>query len=296
LGAVASNAAITGATNTKITYDAKGLVTAGAAATTADIAASTNKNYVTDAQLTKINNTSGTNTGDQTLPTLSSLGAVASNTLITAATNTKITYDAKGLVTAGAAATTADIADSSNRRYVTDDKLVVINNTSGTNTGDQTNISGNAATATTAGNVTGVVAVVNGGTGANNAGNALTNLGAAPISSPNFTGTVSGITKSMIGLGSVDNTSDAGKPVSTAAQTALDLKANIDSPIFTGIPTAPTAASGTGTTQLATTAFVSASNALNIISDGTIKKIVKTTVGGWSTSNKDPNTLYIITS
>lgn len=61
---VVANAGITGATKTKVTYDAKGLVTAGADATTADIAASTNKNYVTDAQATVIGNTSGTNTGD----------------------------------------------------------------------------------------------------------------------------------------------------------------------------------------------------------------------------------------
>jgi hypothetical protein len=44
--------------------------------------------------------------------------------------------------------------------------------------------------------------------------------------SPTFTGTVSGITKSMVGLGNIDNTSDANKSVSTATQTALDLKAN----------------------------------------------------------------------
>ena len=48
----------------------------------------------------------------------------------------------------------------------------------------------------------------------------------APKASPTFTGTVAGITKSMVGLGNVDNTSDANKPVSTATQTALDLKAN----------------------------------------------------------------------
>lgn len=63
---------------------------------------------------------------------------VQKNADITAATKTKITYDVKGLVTAGADATTADIADSSNKRYVTDANLVVIGNTSGTNTGDQT--------------------------------------------------------------------------------------------------------------------------------------------------------------
>ena len=56
----------------------------------------------------------------------------------------------------------------------------------------------------------------------------------APSASPTFTGTVSGITKSMVGLGSVDNTTDAAKPVSTATQTALDLKANLASPTFTG--------------------------------------------------------------
>lgn len=48
----------------------------------------------------------------------------------------------------------------------------------------------------------------------------------ANIESPAFTGTVSGITKSMVGLGNVDNTADINKPVSTATQTALDLKAN----------------------------------------------------------------------
>jgi hypothetical protein len=32
----------------------------------------------------------------------------------------------------------------------------------------------------------------------------------------------------------MDNTSDANKPVSAAAQTALDLKANLTSPTFTG--------------------------------------------------------------
>ena len=56
----------------------------------------------------------------------------------------------------------------------------------------------------------------------------------APIASPTFTGTVSGITSAMVGLGNVDNTSDVNKPVSTATQTALDLKANINNPTFTG--------------------------------------------------------------
>ena len=58
-----------------------------------------------------------------------------------------------------------------------------------------------------------------------------TNLGLkAPINDPVFTGTVGGITKSMVGLENVDNTTDANKPVSTATQTALDLKLNLTEP------------------------------------------------------------------
>jgi len=69
-GKVDKNAPITGATKTKITYDAKGLVTAWDDVTTADIADSLNKRYVTDAQLTVLGNTSGTNTGDETTATI----------------------------------------------------------------------------------------------------------------------------------------------------------------------------------------------------------------------------------
>jgi hypothetical protein len=80
---VDENATITGATKTKITFDAKGLVTAGADATTADIADSTNKRYVTDAQATVIGNTSGTNTGDNaTNSQYSGLDAAKTNKLI----------------------------------------------------------------------------------------------------------------------------------------------------------------------------------------------------------------------
>jgi hypothetical protein len=71
-----------------------------------------------------------------------------------------------------------------------------------------------------------------------------------------FTGTVSGITKSMVGLGLVDNTSDSDKPISTAQSAANALKAPLASPALTGIPTAPTAPTGTNTTQVATTGFV----------------------------------------
>lgn len=78
---VTGNVAITGATKTKVTYDSKGLITAGTDAAVADI------------------------TGLQT-----ALDAkVAGNGAITGATKTKITYDAKGLVTAGADIAASDL-------------------------------------------------------------------------------------------------------------------------------------------------------------------------------------------
>ena len=51
---------------------------------------------------------------------------------------------------------------------------------------------------------------------------ALQELGAHKASTSN----PHGVTKAQVGLGSVDNTSDANKPVSTAGQTALNLKAD----------------------------------------------------------------------
>jgi hypothetical protein len=56
----------------------------------------------------------------------------------------------------------------------------------------------------------------------------------APIDSPTFTGTVAGITKTMVGLGNADNTTDAEKPISTATQTALDAKLNLAGGTMTG--------------------------------------------------------------
>lgn len=77
----------------------------------------------------------------------------------------------------------------------------------------------NVPSANSATNVTGVVAITNGGTGATTASQALTNLGAA-------------------------------------AANHTHNYAPLVSPAFTGAPTAPTAVAGTNTTQLATTAFV----------------------------------------
>ncbi|MBS7527841.1 hypothetical protein KHM83_14245 [Fusibacter paucivorans] len=80
------------------------------------------------------------------------------------------------------------------------------------------------------------------------------------------------VTKAQVGLGSVNNTADADKPVSTAMQTALNAKAPLASPTLTGVPKAPTATTGNNSTQLATTAFVQ--NALSTGGYGDMLKSV----------------------
>lgn len=91
---------------------------------------------------------------------------------------------------------------------------------------------GNGSTAWNSLAYQGGVTSVNGNTGV------VTGL--ATTASPTFTGTVSGVTKTMVGLGNVDNTSDANKPVSSAQQTALDLKSPINNASFTGTFSVPT--------------------------------------------------------
>lgn len=87
--AMTGNAAITGATKCKITYDTKGLVTAGDNLADTDIP-SLAISKITDLQTT-LN------------------GKVAGNDAITGATKCKVTYDAKGLVTAGDDLAAADV-------------------------------------------------------------------------------------------------------------------------------------------------------------------------------------------
>jgi hypothetical protein len=69
---IVPNVLIVNASKTKITYDVNGLITGGADATTLDIAPSLNRNYVTDIQSGILSNTSGVNSGDETLATIKS--------------------------------------------------------------------------------------------------------------------------------------------------------------------------------------------------------------------------------
>jgi hypothetical protein len=167
---------------------------------------------------------------------------------------------------------TVDLADGS----VTDAKIVGISGVKVTG-----NIVGNAA------NVTGIVAVANGGTGASTLtgyikGDGTSSLsastripvadvtGAAPLNSPTFTGIpllpsstvavtqASGDNSTKIATTEFVQAATAG----IALQASLDGKADINSPVFTGAPVLPsstvavTQASGDNSTKIATTEFV----------------------------------------
>jgi len=105
----------------------------------------------------------------------------------------------------------------------------------------------------------------------------------APIASPTFTGTVSGITKTMVGLGNVDNTSDVNKPVSTAQQTALDLKANKNNAVFTG--TMPSVTSSTSSSVKSSTDLVNRAYIDSVVNPTTWKvSVVCATTAALGTS------------
>lgn len=104
------------------------------------------------------------------------------------------------------------------------------------------------------------------------------------------------VTKAQVGLSAADNTSDADKPVSTAQLAALNLKAPLASPALTGVPTAPTAAAGTNTTQLATTAHVLAerTNAATLTNKTLTAPVLNGTVTGTSQATANtPSTLVM---
>ena len=119
VGAVATNTSITGATKCKITYDSKGLVIAGADLSATDIP-SLSLSKITDvtataselnvldgitATTTELNYVDGVTSSIQTQLN----GKVVGNTAITGVTKCKITYDSKGLVTAGADLSSGDV-------------------------------------------------------------------------------------------------------------------------------------------------------------------------------------------
>lgn len=166
--------------------------------------------------------------------------------------------------------TTANQTSSTDKNFVTDAQLAVIGNTSGTNTGDNAANSTYANDYRSANFVAGTNYLAPNGNGSALTGltesqiaNLSNDLSGKQASNSNLT-TIAGLTattdnflvsvasawasrtpaqvKTTLALDNLNNTSDANKPISTATQTALDLKANLASPTFTGTVGGVTAA------------------------------------------------------
>ena len=111
---VTSNTAITGATKCKITYDSKGLVTAGADLAASDIPNLASNKTTAMTGYSKASASAAISTSDSLNTAIGKLeykadNAVIANSSITGATKCKITYDSKGLVTDGADLQASDI-------------------------------------------------------------------------------------------------------------------------------------------------------------------------------------------
>lgn len=167
-------------------------------------------------------------TGTQAISTVTNLqtsldAKVDENTAIFGATKTKITFDSKGLVTSGDDLIEADIPTLSQSKItnLTTDlsaKEILSNKSTSTSLGTSDTLYPSQKA---------VKSYVD--TGLSGKENTL---GYVPV--PN-TRTVNGyalssdvsLSKSDVGLGNVNNTGDVDKPISSATQTALDLKADL---------------------------------------------------------------------
>jgi hypothetical protein len=150
--------------------------------------------------------------------------------------------------------------NSGNYQHLTAAQLTVVGNTSGTNSGDNatnSQYSGLVTNQTHTGDVTGsgaltiaakavTLAKMDDMTTASLLYRKTAGSGAPEVNTLATLKTDLTLVKADVGLSNVDNTTDSEKPVSTAQQTALDLKANLVSPSFT-TPTLGTPSSGTVT-------------------------------------------------
>jgi hypothetical protein len=207
--------------------------------TTANITDSLNKRFVTDLNLTVLGNTSGTNSGDQTITLTGDVTGSGTGSFVATLANTAVTPGSYGA--AGSVGTFT--VDSKGR-------LTAANNTAIAITESQINDLGTLVAL-----VTDNLSVFASTTSSQLAGVISDKTGSGDLvfaTSPTFTtpnlGTPSAITL----------TNGTGLPQSGVTNLVSDLalKAPLASPALTGTPTAPTAAAGTNTTQLATTAFV----------------------------------------
>lgn len=105
------------------------------------------------------------------------------------------------------------------------------------------------------------------------------------------------LTKTDVGLANVDNTSDVNKPVSTAQQTALNLKANLASPTFTGTVSGITATMvGLGNVNNTSDASKPVSTAQQTALNAKVNGTVSLSVGTSSPVSPSINDLWVDTN
>jgi hypothetical protein len=241
---------------------------------------------------------------------------VAPNAAITPATNTKITYDAKGLVTAGAALVEADIptlsqskitnlvsdlAAKASTTYV--DTAITAATVGLLDDRGNYNASGNTFPTTTGSGAAGAVlkgdlwtisvAGTLGGV-AVTAGDVIRALVDTPgqtaanwaIAENNFGYVAENSANKVTAFSSPTNTQ---YPSALLVSDQLALKANLASPTFTGTPASTTPATSDSSTRIATTAYVQA--------QGYGKKVTSTIGNGSATSfaiTHNLNTLDVV--
>lgn len=198
---------------------------------------------------------------------------------VTVNTNTPTVSTVAAMIASGTAATisgTIPVSQLSNFNVTV--LSLIANNTPVTISGTiaATQVSGLATVATTGyySNLLGRPSIPTNNTQLTNGAGYITADGtAATISGTIPVSQVSELTKSAVGLGNVDNTSDASKPISTAAQTALDAKSSTtrvyDIDYLTATPAAglvgSTGATGTSSNGAWTLTLPSGAKTIDVI-------------------------------
>jgi hypothetical protein len=299
---IVPNSSITAKTKIKITYDSKGLITAGADATTADITPSTDRNYVTDVQSGVISNTSGINTGDETTSSIKSkLGITTlsgsntgdqTNITGNAATATKLStvrningvaFDGSGDITITSTADAGTLTGTTLNSTVTGSSLTSVGTLANLTVTNPIvgSITGNAATATLATN-----AII--------AGNitATSNSTLTSLSNLNTVGTITSGVWSGTAV-AVEN-GGTGATSAAAARTNLGLVVgtNVQAPLIAGTDYLTPTGSASGLINFPTLNQNTTGNAATATSAGNITATSNTTL----TSLSNLNTVGTITS